>query len=66
MSFLSRNFIKVNDGLFEVQRTFPEDRVTNVDLVKEWLDSEIVFRKDGLYYFCKTIQEIEYEQDQTT
>ena len=66
MSFLSRNLIKVNDGLFEVLRTFPEDRVTNVDLVKEWLDSEIVFRKDGLYYFCKTIQEIEYEQDQTT
>jgi hypothetical protein len=63
MSFLSRNFITVNEGLFEVLRIFREDQVANVDLVKDWLSSEIVFRKDGNYYFCNKIQELEYEQN---
>lgn len=62
MFSISRTFIKVNDGLFQVLRTFSEERVKNVDLVKEWLDAEIVFRKDGNFYFCKQIQDLEYEQ----
>jgi hypothetical protein len=62
MFSISKSFIKVNDGLFEVLRTFAEDRVLNVDLVKDWLNAQIVFRKDGLYYFCKQVQDLEYEQ----
>jgi protein associated with RNAse G/E len=59
MFTLSKNFIKVNDGLFQVIRSYPEDKVINVDMVKEWLNVEIIFRKDGNLYFCNTIQELE-------
>jgi protein associated with RNAse G/E len=59
MFTLSKNFIIVNDGLFQVIRSYPEDKVINVDMVKEWLNVEIIFRKDGNLYFCNTIQELE-------
>jgi len=53
------NFIRVNDGLFRVMRTFKEDYVKNVDGLKELLHIDIVFRKDGLLYFCNTVQDLE-------
>jgi hypothetical protein len=53
------NFIRVNDGLFRVIRTFKEDYVKNVDGLKELLHIDIVFRKDGLLYFCDIIQDLE-------
>ena len=56
------NFIRVNDGLFRVVRTFKEDYVKNVDGLKELLHIDIVFRKDGLLYFCNTVQDLDYEQ----
>lgn len=56
------NFIRVNDGLFRVMRTFKEDYVKNVDGLKELLHIDIVFRKDGLLYFCDIIQDLDYEQ----
>lgn len=58
MFTISKNFIKVNDDLYQVIRSYPEDKVINVDLVKEWLGSEIIFRKDGNLYFCNAIQEL--------
>ena len=59
---ISKNFINVNGGLFQVLRTFSEEKVKNVDLIKEWLGAEIIFRKDGQFYFCKQVQDLEYEQ----
>jgi hypothetical protein len=43
-------------------RTFKEEHVKNVDGLKELLHIDIVFRKDGLLYFCNTVQDLEYEQ----
>jgi hypothetical protein len=40
-------------------RTFKEDHVKNVDGLKELLHIDIVFRKDGLLYFCNTVQDLE-------
>ena len=62
MFSISKNFIHVNGGLYQVLRTFPEERVLNVDMVKDWLSADIIFRKDGQFYFCKQIQDLEYEQ----
>lgn len=59
MFSICKQFLKVNDALFLVVKTYQEDRVVNVDGVKHWLDCDIVFRKDGNYYFCQTIQELE-------
>ena len=53
------NFIRVNDGLFRVVRTFKEGHVKNVDGLKELLHIDIVFRKDELLYFCNNVQDLE-------
>lgn len=59
MFSLPTNFIKVNDSLFRVMRTFKEEHIKNVDGLKELLHVDIVFRKDGLLYFCDTVQDLE-------
>ena len=59
MFSIATNFIHVNDGLFRVIRTFKEEHVKNVDGLKELLHIDIVFRKDGLLYFCNNIQDLE-------
>lgn len=53
------NFIKVNDELFQVVRTFPEERIKDFNLVKEWLGAECVFKREGLLYFCIKIIDLE-------
>jgi|AACY02.1.fsa_nt_gi hypothetical protein len=59
MFTLSRKFIHVNDRLVEVIRDFPEDRVKDISLVKEWLNAETVLRNNGRLYFCEYVQEAE-------
>ena len=59
MFTLSKNFIKVNEDLFEVVRTYHQDKVLNADLIKQWLGCEIIFKKDETIYFCNKIQELE-------
>jgi hypothetical protein len=56
---ICKNFIKVNDELFQVVRTFPEERVKDFNLVKEWLGAESVFKRDGSLYFCIKIIDLE-------
>ena len=59
MFSIPTNFIKVNEELYKVVRTFKEEHVKNVDGLKELLHIDIVFRKDGLLYFCDTVQDLE-------
>lgn len=59
MFSIPTNFIRVNEGLYKVVRTFKEEHVKNVDGLKELLHIDIVFRKDGLLYFCDIIQDLE-------
>ena len=59
MFTLSRKFIHVNDRLVEVIRDFPEDRVKDISLVKEWLNAETVLRNNGRLYFCEYVREAE-------
>tara|TARA_R110000868_G_scaffold157467_2_gene384753 strand:+ start:241 stop:432 length:192 start_codon:yes stop_codon:yes gene_type:complete len=59
MFSIPTNFIKVNEGLYKVVRTFKEEHVKNVDGLKELLHIDIVFRKDGMLYFCDTVQDLE-------
>ena len=53
------NFIKVNDELFQVLRTFPEERIKDFNLAKEWLGAESVFKREGLLFFCIKIIDLE-------
>jgi hypothetical protein len=58
---LHRNFLKINDDLFEVKKTLKEEFLDgkNLDDFKIWYGVEAVFKKDGLLYFCVKINELE-------
>ena len=58
---LHRNFLKINDDLFEVKKTLKEEFMDgkNLDDFKIWFGVEAVFKKDGLLYFCVKINELE-------
>ncbi len=58
---LHRNFLKINDDLFEVKRTLREEFMDgkNLEDFKIWYGVEAVFKKDGLLYFCVKINELE-------
>lgn len=60
MFSICKNFIKINDDLFLVKKIFAEDRVKNIEPIKEWLDAEFVYKKDGILYFCSKIIELEF------
>lgn len=63
MFSICKNFIKVNQDLFQVLRQYPEDRInnpeTNVENIKQWLGADTTFKKDGMLYFCIKIEEPE-------
>ena len=58
---LHRNFIKINDDLFEVKKTLKEEFMDgkNLEDFKIWYGVEAVYKKDGLLYFCVKINELE-------
>jgi hypothetical protein len=63
MFSICKNFIKVNDSLFQVVKQFAEDKVSepevNVENIKQWLGADTTFKKDGMLYFCIKIEEPE-------
>jgi hypothetical protein len=63
MFSICKNFIKVNEDLFLIKRVFKEESIKNVDLAKELLYSDHVFKKENLMYFCEKIHELEIETE---
>ena len=61
---ISRNFIRLPEKLVEVIRYYPEDRVKDHELIKEWLNVDTVLRNGGYMYFCQTIEEAVEIDDQ--
>jgi len=59
MFSICKNFIRVNDHLFVVKRSFKEDRVLNVDLAKELLNAQHVFKKDDMLYFTEEVEDLQ-------
>ena len=59
MFSIKRDFIRWEDKIVEVKRSYPIDRVKDVSLIKEWLGVDVVLRRDNIMYFCDTIQEAE-------
>jgi hypothetical protein len=59
MFSICKNFIKVNDDLFLVKRVLFEDRIKDLEGIKQWLGVDAVYKKDNLLYFCIKIDELE-------
>lgn len=56
--------IKVNDDLYTVERKIPEYTGIDTNLFKGYTNTTNVFRKDGLYYFCRLIEEAQIIEDE--
>ena len=56
--------IKVGDDLYTVERKIPEYTGIDTNLFKGYTNTTNVFRKDGLYYFCRLIEEAQVIEDE--
>jgi hypothetical protein len=51
--------IEFQGRLLIIKRTIREEHRPNVDVWKEHLNADTVLRKDGWFYFCESIQDVE-------
>jgi len=70
-----RNFrnkvIEVQGKMFQVKRTFPEDRINlniedGVATLKQYYHCDTMFRADGHLWLCNEIKEIDYVEIEKT
>lgn len=58
---MNRDFVVVENEMYEVLRVVKESNNPVIEKWKEHTSAEKVFRKEGLYYFCRKITEPEFE-----
>lgn len=59
MTSIKREFIKFEDRLVEIIRSYPTNRIKNVDGIKELLGCDTVLKQHETMYFCISVQEAE-------
>jgi len=54
----------INNTPYLIHAIIPIERCKNVKMIKEWLGVDTAFKvqREGSYWFCETIQEINWEQ----
>ena len=59
-----KKIIYANNKVYQLIRIIREDRLKNPDMeiLKEYFLCDKVLRKQGKLYFCRLIEEIEYEE----
>jgi len=59
-----KEIISANGNLYQLVRTIREDQLKNPNMedLKEYFLCDTLLRKQGLLYFCRLIEEIEYEE----
>ena len=59
-----KEIINANNNLYQLVRVLREDQLKNPNTedLKEYFLCDTVLRKQGLLYFCRLIEEIEYEE----
>ena len=59
-----KEIISANDNLYQLIRVIIESRLKNPDMeiLKEYFLCDKVLRKQGKLYFCRLIENIEYEE----
>ena len=59
---LCKQVIQLGSELYIVKRALREEEKYDIDLLKQWFDTEVVLRKDGFLFFVNKIETLEYEQ----
>ena len=59
-----KEIISANGNLYQLIRVLKEDQLKNPNMedLKEYFLCDTLLRKQGLLYFCRIIEEIEYEE----
>ena len=59
-----KEIIYTNDKAYQLIRVITESRLKNPDMeiLKEYFHCDTLLRKQGVLYFCRLIEEIEYEE----
>jgi len=59
-----KEIIYANDKVYQLVRVIREDQLKNPDMeiLKEYFNCDKLLRKQGKLYFCRLIEEIEYEE----
>ena len=59
-----KQIITANDNLYQLVRTIREDQLKNPNMedLKKYFYCDTLLRKQGMLYFCRIIEEIEYEE----
>ena len=59
-----KEIISANGNLYQLVRTLREDQLKNpnFDDLRKYFHCDTLLRKQGLLYFCRIIEEIEYEE----
>ena len=59
-----KKIIYNKDKAYQLVRVIREDQLKNPDIrvLKEWFRCDTLLRNQGKLYFCKLIEEIEYEE----
>ncbi len=59
-----KNIIYTKDKAYQLVRVLKEDSLKNPDMeiLKEYFLCDTLLRKQGKLYFCRIIEEIEYEE----
>jgi len=59
-----KKIITANGNLYQLVRTIREARLKNPNMedLKKYYYCDTLLRKQGMLYFCRLIEEIEYEE----
>ena len=59
-----KEIIYTKDKAYQLVRVLTENKLKNpnMEILKEWFYCDMLLRKQGLLYFCRTIKDIEYEE----
>jgi hypothetical protein len=59
-----KEIIKANGNLYQLVRVLEENKLKNPDMniLKEYFRCDTLLRKQGTLYFCRLIEEINYEE----
>jgi hypothetical protein len=59
-----KEIITVNGNMYQVIRMLKENQLKNpnMEILKKYFYCDTLLRKKGILYFCRLIEEIEYEE----
>ena len=59
MHFIRKEFIEFNNTLYYIVKIIREDDKPIIDTFKEYLQADIVLKKEGKFYFLRSVPELE-------